>query len=171
MRQTIASTWVYQLVIIFILLFVSFLTLSLTYSKAFKNKNELLNIIEKYEGITQESIAIMNNYLVSNGYKAMKSCPSNDGLPWYGISDIHGKNISFREAVPGEKYYYCVRRQKSSASNNKVYYELKLFFRFNLPVVENIGTFTVDGSTSDVFESCDLIYQNVNKNGRSKCGN
>lgn len=169
MRQAIAGTWVYQLVIIFILLFVSFLTLSLTYSKAFKNKNELLNIIEKYEGVTQESIAIMNNYLVSNGYKVTHSCPTNDGMPWYGVKDIEGQSIVFKQAVAGEKYSYCIRRQKSSASNNKVYYELKIFFRFNIPVVENIGTFTVDGSTSDIFESCDLIYQNVNKN-RAKCG-
>jgi len=158
MRESIASTWVYQLVIIFILIFVSFLTLSLTYSKAFKNKNELLNIIEKHEGVTVDTIGVINNYLVANGYKATNKCPQNDGYAWYGVSDIYSENITFENSVAGRKYYYCIRRQKSKASGNKVYYELKVFFRFNLPIVENIGTFTVDGTTSDIFETKDLFY-------------
>ena len=66
MRQAIGSTWILQLVIVFILIFVAFLALSINYTKAYKIKNELLSIIEKYEGVNSGengSISIINNYL------------------------------------------------------------------------------------------------------------
>ena len=50
MRQAIGSTWVLQLVIIFMLIFVAFLALSINYTKAFRVKNELVTMIEKFLG-------------------------------------------------------------------------------------------------------------------------
>ena len=148
MRESIGSTWVFQLVIIFILIFVSFLILTLTYSKAFKNKNEMINIIEKHEGITEESVRVINDYLRYNGYNATHTCPEN----WYGIQDISDADqVSLPVKVSRSdptKYYYCVRRLGTS---RKSHYELKIFYRFSLPVIENIGTFTINGSTGDVF--------------------
>ena len=47
MRQAIGTTWILQLVIIFMLIFVAFLSLSLNYTKAFKIKNEIITTIEK----------------------------------------------------------------------------------------------------------------------------
>ena len=40
-----------QLVIIFTLIFVAFISLTINYTRAFKTKNELVSMIEKYEGI------------------------------------------------------------------------------------------------------------------------
>ena len=48
MRTSIGNTWILQLVIIFMLIFVSFLALSLNYTKAYKLKNELVTMIEKW---------------------------------------------------------------------------------------------------------------------------
>ena len=51
MREVSGSTWVFQLMIIFILIFACFLCLVINYSKAYRVKNEVLSIIEKYEGM------------------------------------------------------------------------------------------------------------------------
>ena len=56
MKEVYGSTWTLQLMIGFILLFVAFLTLTITYSKVFKLKNEVLSIIEKYEPNVAELI-------------------------------------------------------------------------------------------------------------------
>ena len=53
MRQAIGTTWVMQLVIIFMLIFVAFLALTINYTKAFKIKNELITFIEKNEGVSE----------------------------------------------------------------------------------------------------------------------
>ena len=170
MKQSIGSTWIFQLVIIFILLFVSFLVLTLTYSKSYKTKNELLNIIEKNEGINETSLAIMNNYLLETGYGYMHACPSStgvDGLYWYGADDL--SKVKLEPAKAGKKYYYCLRKHKNlcGPSKNKMlktmFYELQIFFKFNFPVIQSIGTFTTNGTTSEMFISKD--YFDINKFG------
>ena len=64
MRESIGGTWLIGLVITFMLLFVAYLTVMINYSTAFKNKNEVVSIIEKYEGLSSgdtSSIGIINN--------------------------------------------------------------------------------------------------------------
>lgn len=166
MRETIGSTWIYQLVILFILIFVSFLILALTYSKSFKNKNEVLNIIEKYEGVNKDSVSIMNNYLVYNGYKTTGRCPAGEG-DWIGSTDLQSNELS--KVNSNQKYYYCLKKVvsnkpttsgKARASNN-IFYEVVLFFKFRVPVLENVGTFTVNGVTSDIINTKDFYDQLV----------
>ena len=50
MRQSIGSTWLIQLMILFILLFVGFIILTVNHSKVVRTKDEMINIVEKYEG-------------------------------------------------------------------------------------------------------------------------
>ena len=144
MKESIGSTWVLQLVIAFILLFVGFLTLSLGYSKSYKVKNETLSIIEKYEGLNSQSIEIINNYLVYNNYDSMGKCEDST---WYGVKDL---NVTTLEpVVANEKYYYCVK--KRIAKNEMSYYELNTFFKFHLPIVGDFTSFTIEGSTADIY--------------------
>jgi len=148
MRESIGSTWILQLVIVFILLFVSFLTLSLSYSKSYKTKNEMLSIIEKYEGLTSNSVKLINNYLDYNAYNAKGKCPDST---WYGQTNISASNGVLEPAATNEKYYYCVK--KRFANKNYYFYEVKVFLSFNLPALGNFATFTISGSTADVLST------------------
>lgn len=164
MREAIGGTWLTQLIILFMLIFVAFLALTLNYTKAFKMKNEVLSIIEKYEGLTQKSrdsegsISIINNYLKSNGYSIMRACPAGS----YGVRSLDNNNPVANGPIDKNdksKYYYCVTKIKSPSTNNKgkVYYRINLFLRFNLPVLGDIFTFTVNGSTGDVVIPADNL--------------
>ena len=115
MKESIGSTWTLQLIIGFILLFVGFLTLSLSYSKAYKVKNETMSIIEKYEGLTVDAVKIINNYLEYNNYRTMGKCESG----WYGVNDYTVNTLT--PVVESEKYYYCVK--KIPTNQNKHYYD------------------------------------------------
>ena len=157
MREAIGGTWITQLVIIFMLLFVAFLALSLNYTKAFKVKNELLSIIEKNEGVTtgdDGTIGIINNYLKINGYKISKTCEIDS----YGVTDLNNNTI---ELVTNnrKKYYYCIRKIASPSSNNegKVFYKVNIFFYFNLPVLGDIFTFDINGATGDIINPADNL--------------
>jgi len=154
-KESIASTWVIQLVIGFILLFVSFLTLTLAYSKSYKIKNETLSIIEKYEGLTTDAVEIINNYMQYNNYNAMGKCDTNG---WYGLNDF---SVNILEPVQAnEKYYYCIK--KRIASNKKNFYELRTFFKFSLPIVGDFTYFTLEGTTSDVTSMDGTTYTEYN---------
>ena len=88
MRESIGGTWLTQLIIVFMLIFVAFLALSLNYAKAFKTKNELITMIEKREGLTggdDGSISLINNFLSKNGYFILRSCPEGS----YGVADLN----------------------------------------------------------------------------------
>lgn len=157
MREAIGGTWITQLVIIFMLIFVAFLALSLNYSKAFQMKNEMLTMIEKREGLTtgsNGSIALINNYLTYNGYHVKKSCK----IGTYGVSDLKGTTIE-RVANNGKNYYYCVEKIQSPSSKykNKVYYKVEMFFYFNLPVIGDIFKFTINGTTNDILIPADNL--------------
>ena len=52
MREAIGGTWLFGIVILFIALFSAFLAYSVSYTKAFNTKNEIINIIERNEGFT-----------------------------------------------------------------------------------------------------------------------
>ena len=70
MKESMSATWEFQIIIIFVLIFVSYLTVSVSYYKVFKAKNDVISIIERKEGLTEGptgAIGIINNYLISNG--------------------------------------------------------------------------------------------------------
>ncbi|NLA32492.1 MAG: hypothetical protein GX864_00885, partial [Mollicutes bacterium] len=63
MREAVGGTWLFQIAIVFIILFSGYLALSVNYSRAFKVKNEILAIIERNEGLREKSVLEINNYL------------------------------------------------------------------------------------------------------------
>lgn len=149
MREVSGTTWTFQLIIIFILIFSCFLTLVLNYSKAYAVKNRMLTTIEKYEGITSESSKVINNYLTNKGYKTIGKCPSE----WYGAVDLDG---TYELAEDNKKYYYCFT--ESNAKSGQIYYTIVVFYRFNLPFIEELTIFQVKGKTGSFVGSIDREY-------------
>lgn len=161
LRQSIGSTWILQLVIIFMLIFVGFLALTINYTKAFKMKNEIVSMIEKYEGISSSehgSISLINNYLRYYNYHTKGVCEEG----YYGINDLNSSSVS--PANGKNKYYYCVRKVNASDPTfiTRANYEVVTFFQFNLPVIGDFFTFRVNGKTIDINKPTDdipIIYK------------
>lgn len=152
MRQAIGTTWIMQLVIIFMLIFVAFLALTINYTKAFKIKNELISIIERNEGIKETadgSVGLINNYLLYNNYTVQGSCEVGE----YGGKDLNINTIS--EVIAGEKYSYCVKKISTSTPTTpkRARYEVRIFFRFSLPIIGDLITFPVEGTTINITNS------------------
>jgi hypothetical protein len=159
MRETVGSTWTFSLVIVFISLFTTFLVLSINYSKAYRVKNEVVSILEKYEGYTNDYLSsnninkgsegIINGYLLSSSYTEKGSCPINANDKYYGVDDLSNPNGAV-EAVKGHKYYYCIK-QNISSDGISMYYNLILFYRFGLPFLGDIKEFQVTGTTGKIY--------------------
>ncbi len=151
MRQAIGTTWILQLVIIFMLIFVAFLALTINYTKAFKIKNELVSMIEKYEGIgdggSTGAMRIIDNYLIYNNYTVQGACEEGKE---YGVTNL--SNHTMESARKGRKYYYCVRKINTSkvSTPNRSKYGVRIFFHFSLPVIGDLFTFSVEGTTIDI---------------------
>lgn len=152
MRQSIGTTWIFQLVIIFTLIFVSFLALSINYTRAFKIKNELVSIMEKYEGVGSgegQSIAIINNYLLNNAYGIKSGCRDGE----FGALSLKNTVLEYVTADNKKNnYYYCIKPipTTSMAKQNQYRFNIRVFFKFSLPVIGDLMTFSIDGTTMDI---------------------
>lgn len=157
MRNTIGGTWLLGLMIVFIMFFVGFIVLTINYSRTVRIKNEMIEMVEKYEGLNASSIELVNNYLRYAGYDASGYCltdgESENGV--YGSLDLTGTNLE--QARAGVKYYYCVKKYKGANTSN--YYQVIIFYKFNLPVIGNASGFTIKGSTSNFQSNDDPKYE------------
>ena len=163
MRHTISGSWIFLLVILFTLIFSAYIALTINYSKSFKVKNEVLSLIERNEGFTENGVMLINNYLSQSGYKTVGSCHIQSESIVYGAKTIDpNATIAtvFEVAEPGKQYYYCFTKYTNYHSyfQTRGYYKINLFFHFDIPVLGDLHTFDVEGQTSEI----DVTYDSKN---------
>lgn len=148
MREAIGGTWLFSIVIVFIVLFTSFLAISVNYSKAFKVKNGIISIIEKNEGVSTDTVDEVSDYLDTVGYLVYSSCPdtvtsqsSTDKAQGFEASNTNSR-----------KFKYCIAKTEDTNGNiKKTYYKVTVFFRVDLPIMGEIFTFPVTGETKPIY--------------------
>lgn len=156
MRDAVGSTWIFSLVLGFTLIFAAFLVLALSYSKAYKLKNEMGSMIERYEGITytdssinsKGSLTVINQYLQNSGYNTMGSCPVGS----YGSNDLTSTTLTpVTNTNAGQDFYYCIAKNTTNAGSKcSTIFEVTVFFRFNLPLLGELQEFRITGQTNEV---------------------
>ena len=60
MRETIGGTWIINIVLIFMVITISYLGISLNYTRAFRVKNHIVNVLEE-TGNKQETLTKLRN--------------------------------------------------------------------------------------------------------------
>ena len=144
MREGISLTTIFRAIIIFTFLFTIFIALAISYNKAYKIKNETLSIIEKYEGITDKSLQIINNYLDKSGYNIKNSCQDGE----FGVASLDSVILDEVSASSANRnYYYCL---SETLEGNKIHYNIRIFYKFNLPYIGDLLTFSINGETKDI---------------------
>ena len=148
MREAIGGAWIYALVMIFMMIFVSYLAISLNHTRAFMTKDEVVRIIELNEGFNNRSREIIENYLYSAGYRVRGFC-DNDRM----MEDRSARGEGIGPDGNG-RFLYCINGPFLTRDSTEVrpvgYYTVTLFFRFDLPVIGNILTFPVTGRTRPI---------------------
>jgi len=141
MRESIGGAWILGIVMTFIVLFASFLAISINYSKAFKVKNNVVDLIEKNEGMTEKTVKEIYGYLNTQGYILKGKCS-----PGYTGFEMNG------EATNPNSSLYCVKKEDiSDTALDKAYYSVEVFFRLDLPIFGELFTFKVTGETMSIY--------------------
>ncbi len=144
MRQAVGTVTLFRIVLAFTFIFAGFLAVAITYNRAYRVNNESLNIIQKYES-PQLFIDKVNKYLSNSSYSEKGFCESGE----VGInidSTAVNKDLS-------KKYNYCLSYKCVSGTCNtgtKIRYNMKLFFKFNLPLLGDFATFKIKGQTKNI---------------------
>lgn len=120
MRQSVGMSQQLNIIIIFILIVFALIAASLSYYKAFKVNNVIVNSIEKYEGYNELSKEEISNGLITLGYQKNNECSSK---PY--------KDESKTEKISG----YCVNYK---STNNGYYYDITTYMYIDLPIIDII---------------------------------
>lgn len=158
MKEAVGGVSLFNIVIVFVLLFTGYISLSINYSKAYNVKNELITIIKNQGGVCTSNRASVNDncynfaqqiqdFFKETSYRSVANCNTNDG--WLGYSRsgellTDGKNASF-----------CVKAIKVKSNSelpNALYYQVKVFYQLDLPVIHNLFEFSIFGETSRIYE-------------------
>lgn len=144
MREAIGGTWIFQIVIFFILLFTGYMCLSINHAKAFNIKSSIVKAIEREEGAdlnnpeNDAAIGKIVAYLKEASYRTTGKCPDD-----YVGFNRDGKKDSRNSA-------FCIKAQEARSSSelpNMIYYRVIVFYRLDLPIFRSVFDFQVSGDT------------------------
>ena len=138
MRETVGSTFLFKLMIVFIFFFASFLAIAINYSQAFRIKNTVINRLEQLEGYNEASEAEISQIITSNGYYRNVDCDSEET----GVAPQNTTGV-------------CIMGLRTGTNDEDVYYRVTTYISFNFPIIGNLFTFPVVGETKVITNPVD----------------
>lgn len=142
MRDAIGHTFLYNIVILFVFIIAFVLVGSLSYSKAFKAKNEIISIIEKHREYDAETIEEIDTALRDSGYRKRVIFRHNT-CPQFGEE---ASKVLLEESV---NYPYCVYE---NITERGIYYSVIIYMRFEVPLLSGLLEFPVKGDTRTIYD-------------------
>ncbi len=160
MRESIGGGWLFGIVIVFIFMFSGFLAYSVSYTRAFNVKNEIINYIEQSQGYTTSTKDVQKlseadglldttegktyNLINKSGYdwetNSTSSCPSGKDLNKFGVC--------IEKFCPTPKSTKTEEKHLHSTSNP--HYKVTTFITFQIPFFGIKFTIPLTGETSTI---------------------
>lgn len=135
MKEAIGNSMIFSFVMVFAGIFILLFVGSIAYSKGFKVRNRLIDIIEKYDGFNESAQLEIDENLASIGYQIVdKDCGDHNGT-----SPVSNDS----------PYRYCVYQYTTSKGD---YYGVKVFIHFDLPLIGGFLEFPLYGETRILFD-------------------
>lgn len=172
MKEAISGISLFQIVVVFLLLFTGVMCMTINHSKAFGVKDEIINIIEtevlasygttqSYE-INSDTISGIVDLLNQAGYRITGRCPEGD---WIGYdrngNEVMNNTASFciRAIDVGEAYHRDIEEKCKGGKctpttgdlPSMVYYDIALFYQLDVPVIKDAFNLKLYGSTKTLF--------------------
>ena len=132
MKEAFGGTWIMGFVVLFIVLFSAYLAVSVNYTRAFKVKNKIVNIIEENQGFNSKTKERISEYLKESGYNT---------------TQIDSSRCT-KENQTYQKGGYCI---SSVPANNGMYWKVTSFIKFEIPIMGINITIPIRGETKVLY--------------------
>ncbi len=158
MKESMSITTIFQIVVLFILLFTAIMALTINNSNAFGVKDQIVNILETNGG-NYMSNGTLNEEIVdlieSTSYRTTGKCDEEFiGFDRSGaqVSYNQEASVCIREidATGGLDDYLVGELQGAVATDDFIpgkYYQIVVFFQLDLPVVKQVYNFQSKAET------------------------
>ncbi len=179
MKEAIGGSYIFQIVIVFIALFAAFLVYSISYTKAFRVKNEIISLIEENQGYSASTVAdrfsLMSdneldedNTVEASAYKLIRKygykhdiLDDRSDLCYMvsnAVSSTKADNIEGTMRIGG----YCLYKLCSTDSNKmNTTYKVTSFIALEIPVIAVVVKIPISGETRTIYSD----------NGKMECSN
>ena len=150
MRDAIGQVFTLQIILAFVLLINGYMAYSVNYTRAFRVKNQIVNIIEQYEGpYNKEAIEKINSYIDRTAYNVPARL-TQDFLNDYA-------DVDDKDCMNGWCYVaHDVSIDSGDGERKGKYYSIVTFVNIDIPVINNLvglGDFLrVVGETKTIYE-------------------
>lgn len=149
MKDSFGGAFMIKLMLVFIVIYITFMGVAINYAKVFRVKNNVINILEQYQfniGDDNERSTIsgvIDEYLMNVPYNvgeaSKRSVKSDCGGLELGSSNKE-KMLTSRGV--------CI--QKSSVSSGNVYYKVTAYIAIDFPFFGLSFTFPISGETKTI---------------------
>ena len=134
MKDAVGGGLLLNLVVIFTSIIILFFVGIIAYSKAYKIKNRVIEVIERYETFDKKAVDELKVDLLRAGYRTatneqIRAKCGSDSLT-YGV---------------GAGFLYCVYGDNSSTTGDT--FKVVTYVRFDFPVIGDLITIPVKGET------------------------
>jgi len=133
MRDAFGGAFSVKLMLIFLMLYVSFMCVALSYARAFRVKNRIINIIEQNEGYVQGATTEIDNEI--NEYLKRAG---------YHITYDDVESVSSCGELKGRGY--CI----VPMSSNPTYYKVETYMVFRIPILNIKFPISIEGETKRI---------------------
>lgn len=155
MNGSVGNSLLLYLVVFVVGVVILFYVGIISYSKAYRVKDNIIEIIEKYEGYDDTNEAMkdeLKNSLSSSGYgiatSAKISSLCDNGRVRSHMNDIDSEAKNNKHAVTTSDYNYCVFEVKNKSANKSgKYYVVVTFVRFDFPLIGEFINIPIYGET------------------------
>lgn len=155
MRESVGGAWLLGIVLVFMAIFIAYISISINYSTAYKLKTAMVTRLEQYDGLNPTAIEELNALMKANGYIQKGNCQRKNAS-----ETVWGVTGTVATENPTTRQDYCVKREVKTdpGEETKYYYTIEVFFGFNLPVLGDLYTFRVSGETNAIYYPNDKYF-------------
>lgn len=132
MKDAVGGSLLLNLVVIFTSVVILFFAGIMAYSKAYRIKNRIIEVIEKHENYGTDVVAEINEDLNKAGYISLTT---DDVREKCGTDNLNNT-----------EYLYCVYLKSGTPTSERIY-EVVTYIHFDFPVIGDRLTFEVKGET------------------------
>lgn len=171
MKEAIGGVSLFQIVILFLLLFTGVMCLTINHSKAYGVKDKIINILEtdklsSYEKsnnneLNSETVDNIIEHLNESGYRITGRCPSDEwtGYDRNGVKTNNNASFCIKTVDVSKAYYNdAVEKCKNNGCTvtsghlpKMVYYDIIVFYQLDIPIIKQIFNLKLYGSTKILF--------------------
>lgn len=137
MKESIGTSFIINIIAVFLATIGILMIGFFGYSRAYKTKDKVIDIIEKYEGYTRDAEKEIEDYYKTVGYGTKKK-------------GSNCKNDPDASAISnGKNYRYCIYKYDTGRGS---YYSVTVYMTYNFPIIQSLIQIPVSGETKIIYE-------------------